>query len=137
MLIYIYIYIYLYYILNCLFIYYIILYFKIFIFIFILNCFIISPYLLTVFSPPFTASTLYNLRLLEGQRFSKAFEALKRDFPDIFLTGIKFWPFILLLNFYFIPLNFRVIFVQIAALLWNAYFSYRTQLCAGLYPDVY
>ncbi|MFH4977189.1 hypothetical protein AB6A40_003898 [Gnathostoma spinigerum] len=80
-----------------------------------------------LFAPPFSATIIYNLRLLEGQSLKRSWESLKRDFIGIYACSLAFWPGIQLFNFYFVPLHFRVILVQIAALLWNTFLSYRTQ----------
>ncbi|XP_075234991.1 mitochondrial inner membrane protein Mpv17-like [Lycorma delicatula] len=40
----------------------------------------------------------------------------------IFITLV--WPLVQLINFYFVPINYRIIFLQSIALLWNTYISF-------------
>lgn len=51
---------------------------------------------------------------------------LKHDFPDILVANWKLWPAVQLLNFYFVPLNFQVVLVQLVAVFWNTYISFKT-----------
>uniref|UniRef100_A0A914YBW3 Mitochondrial inner membrane protein Mpv17 n=1 Tax=Panagrolaimus superbus TaxID=310955 RepID=A0A914YBW3_9BILA len=79
------------------------------------------------FAPFFSASVIYNLRLLEGFGIKESWNKLVTDYLEIYKHSILFWPFVQLINFYCMPLNFRVIFVQLAALIWNTFLSFKTQ----------
>jgi protein Mpv17 len=79
------------------------------------------------FAPFFSASVIYNLRLLEGYGIKESWNKLLADYWGIYQHSMKFWPCVQIFNFYFLPLNFRVVFVQIAALFWNTFLSYKTQ----------
>ncbi|TKR82401.1 hypothetical protein L596_016132 [Steinernema carpocapsae] len=79
------------------------------------------------FAPVFSASIIFNLRLLEGYSAFESYEKLIADFWDIYKRSIQFWPAVQVFNFYLVPLHFRVSFVQVAALLWNCFLSYKTQ----------
>ncbi|GMR30430.1 hypothetical protein PMAYCL1PPCAC_00625, partial [Pristionchus mayeri] len=81
----------------------------------------------TLFAPGFNAFVLVCLRVLEGYTPSDAVDACKRDWFGIWTTSIKFWPVVNLFNFYLVPLQMRVVFVQFAALFWNSYLSFATQ----------
>uniref|UniRef100_A0A915AV39 Mitochondrial inner membrane protein Mpv17 n=2 Tax=Parascaris univalens TaxID=6257 RepID=A0A915AV39_PARUN len=81
----------------------------------------------TFFAPPFNATVLFNLRLLEGESPTQSYRSLKRDFLGVWIPSLSYWPGVQLINFYCVPLNLRVIVVQVAALLWNSFLSYRTQ----------
>ncbi|KAI1724375.1 mpv17 / PMP22 family domain-containing protein [Ditylenchus destructor] len=79
------------------------------------------------FAPIFSASIIYNLRLMEGYSIKESWEKLVIDYWDIYKRSIQYWPCMQLINFYVIPLQFRVIFTQVAALIWNVFLSHKTQ----------
>eukprot|EP00080_Pristionchus_pacificus_P000691 PDM60711.1 hypothetical protein PRIPAC_54517 [Pristionchus pacificus] len=79
------------------------------------------------FAPGFNAFILVCLRVLEGYSPSDAVAQCKRDWFGIWSTSIKVWPVANLFNFYLVPLQMRVVFVQFIALFWNSYLSYVTQ----------
>uniref|UniRef100_A0A0R3RHA8 Mitochondrial inner membrane protein Mpv17 n=1 Tax=Elaeophora elaphi TaxID=1147741 RepID=A0A0R3RHA8_9BILA len=72
-------------------------------------------------APLFTFSFIANLHILEGNSPKDALEKAKRDI-------IPVWPLVQLINFYLLPLRYRVIFVQFVGLFWNMYLSYATQI---------
>lgn len=81
----------------------------------------------TIFAPFFLATILFTLRSLEGKRPSETWSQLKLDYLPILKFNLAFWPPVQLFNFYLMPLNFRVIIVQLGSLVWNTYVSYKTQ----------
>ncbi|VDD89331.1 unnamed protein product [Enterobius vermicularis] len=80
-----------------------------------------------VFAPVFLATILFMLRSFEGSRPRECYQQIKRDYLPILVFNLEFWPLLQLFNFYLMPLNFRVIIVQLGSLVWNTYFSYQTQ----------
>ncbi|ETN85803.1 Mpv17 / PMP22 family protein [Necator americanus] len=79
------------------------------------------------FAPVFNALILVNLRLLEGLGLETSYRKMKEDWWIIYSSSLKVWPAVQLVNFYLIPLNMRVIVIQLVAFFWNAYLSYKTQ----------
>ncbi|KAK6019334.1 Mpv17 / PMP22 family protein [Ostertagia ostertagi] len=79
------------------------------------------------FAPFFNGVILFNLRLLEGLGIEKSWNKMKEDWWTIYSNSLKVWPAVQLANFYLVPLNMRVIVVQLVALFWNTYLSYKTQ----------
>ncbi|KAI6205495.1 hypothetical protein M3Y94_00798900 [Aphelenchoides besseyi] len=79
------------------------------------------------FAPPFSASIIFNLHLLQGYSISQSWNKLREHFFDIYKRSILYWPFVQILNFSVVPLRYRVIVVQVAALVWNAFLSFKTQ----------
>ena len=51
---------------------------------------------------------------------------IKANYADILVNNYKFWPIIQLFNFYVVPLQHRLMVVNLAALCWNTYLSWRT-----------
>lgn len=80
-----------------------------------------------MFSPIFNAIILVNLRLLEGFSFDKSVDKMKNDWYDVYTSSLKLWPAVQLVNFYFVPLNYRVILIQVVAFFWNSWLSFKTQ----------
>ncbi|KHJ92126.1 Mpv17 / PMP22 family protein [Oesophagostomum dentatum] len=79
------------------------------------------------FAPFFNGVILVTLRLLERLSFDTSWRKMKEDWWPIYSSSLMVWPAVQLVNFYLIPLNMRVIIVQMVAFFWNAYLSYRTQ----------
>jgi len=48
----------------------------------------------------------------------------KQKFWPTLINGYKLWPMVQLVNFYFVPLNHRLLVVNSVALGWNAYLAY-------------
>lgn len=88
------------------------------------------------FAPPFSASIIFGLHLLEGQSVKNAFQRLKAQFLDIYKRSVTYWPIVQLFNFYLIPLNMRVVIVQIAAFAWNSFLSYKTNQPGIILPPL-
>ncbi|KAG8227635.1 hypothetical protein J437_LFUL008712 [Ladona fulva] len=79
-----------------------------------------------VFAPNFLASFIVLLGFLGNEPWFKIKEKLQRDYCDILITNYKVWPTVQIVNFYVMPLQYQVLFVQIVALFWNTYLSWKT-----------
>ncbi|XP_053878101.1 protein Mpv17 isoform X2 [Malaclemys terrapin pileata] len=66
-------------------------------------------------------------RLIPGNTRMVALKkmALDQDYPDALLTNYYLWPAVQIANFYFIPLNHRLAVVQVVAVVWNSYLSWK------------
>ncbi|CAD6199986.1 unnamed protein product [Caenorhabditis auriculariae] len=79
------------------------------------------------FSPVIGSLTLINLWLLEGYSLKESKEKWDQIFGTIYKNSLFVWPSVQLINFYLVPLNYRIFLIQTVALLWNAYMSISTQ----------
>lgn len=52
----------------------------------------------------------------------QAQEMLQREYVDLMIEDLKFWPAMQFVNFYFVPLNFQVSVSTIVAVVCNTYF---------------
>lgn len=76
-------------------------------------------------APCFLAANITVLTLLHKKSFEEVDKELRRSYLSLLKLNYTFWPFVQLLNFYFIPLTYRVLFGSTAALIWNTLFSYK------------
>ncbi|RIA94110.1 hypothetical protein C1645_873642 [Glomus cerebriforme] len=77
----------------------------------------------TLFAPCFITTFFVCQALLEGQEKSQIFEKLKDVFVPTLINNYKLWPTVQLINFHFVPLNYRTLVVNCVALGWNTYLS--------------
>lgn len=50
-----------------------------------------------------------------------------KNFWDVLMANYYFWPFVNFLNFKYIPMDFRMVCVNICAVFWNAYLAWKNQ----------
>lgn len=75
------------------------------------------------FAPPGIAIYFTCTNLLLGHP-GMIKEKLSNEYFDALWTNYAIWPWIQMLNFYFVPLNYRTVVVNTAALGWNTYMSW-------------
>uniref|UniRef100_A0A1B6DMK9 Mitochondrial inner membrane protein Mpv17 n=1 Tax=Clastoptera arizonana TaxID=38151 RepID=A0A1B6DMK9_9HEMI len=78
-----------------------------------------------LFAPVFCAFAVYTFSSIRGQPFKEIKENLQHKYIDILLTNYKIWPLVQIVNFYFVPLIYRVLVVQAVAVIWNTYLSWK------------
>uniref|UniRef100_A0A914VLX5 Mitochondrial inner membrane protein Mpv17 n=1 Tax=Plectus sambesii TaxID=2011161 RepID=A0A914VLX5_9BILA len=89
------------------------------------------------FAPCLLSGFLINLRILEGNSPKESFDHWKKEFKGYMLASWKVWPMVQLVNFYLVPLQYRILVVQTVALFWNTYIAYRTQKPPDEYYEPY
>lgn len=73
---------------------------------------------------PFSLALFFTYNhLVEEGGFAGLAERFKTDFSNALKSSYKLWPFVQFVNFYLIPLSYRLIFVNIFAVGWSAYLS--------------
>lgn len=76
--------------------------------------------------PPFVSLLLTFTSVLEGSLA----EFLNQDFKDKFINinknGLIVWPIANIINFRYIPSQYRVLYVNVIGLGWNTYLSFAT-----------
>ncbi|KAK2846062.1 hypothetical protein Q7C36_010916 [Tachysurus vachellii] len=77
------------------------------------------------FAPCFLGTFLGIYGVLNGLTVEENVAKLKRDYADTLITNYYLWPAVQIANFYFIPLQHRLAVVQIVAVAWNSYLSWK------------
>ncbi|CAG0882778.1 unnamed protein product [Cyprideis torosa] len=87
------------------------------------------------FAPVLLALFLSLMQCINGECSRPAVEkTLRADYWDVLATNWSLWPAVQLVNFYIVPAEFRILVVQIVALFWNSYLSYKTNVGSAAIP---
>jgi len=62
--------------------------------------------------------------LLEGNGYDVISYKLRTKWKPTVLSAWKFWPPVNIINYLYVPLQYRVLYVNFASFLWNGYLSY-------------
>lgn len=77
------------------------------------------------FAPSFLAAFLGISGALNGLTVDENITKLKRDYSDALISNYYLWPPVQIANFYFTPLHHRLAVVQIVAIGWNSYLTWK------------
>ncbi|XP_022692015.1 protein SYM1-like isoform X1 [Varroa jacobsoni] len=78
-----------------------------------------------VFTPVFLPGFLITLSTFQGKNIDGICETVRTDTVPILLTNWMIWPAAQVINFNFVPLQFRVQFASTIALFWNIYLAWK------------
>ncbi|KAJ8275174.1 hypothetical protein COCON_G00097990 [Conger conger] len=76
-------------------------------------------------APCFLGTFLGISGALNGLTVDENIAKLKRDYTDALIASYSVWPAVQMANFYFVPLHHRLAVVQIVAVAWNSYLSWK------------
>ncbi|ELT92548.1 hypothetical protein CAPTEDRAFT_92614, partial [Capitella teleta] len=79
----------------------------------------------SLFAPVFGGIFLYSMTLWGTKSHETSVLKLKQDYTTILLNNYKLWPAAQIVNFYFIPLQHRILYVNFIAVIWNTYLAYE------------
>ncbi|KAK3942771.1 hypothetical protein QBC46DRAFT_339273 [Diplogelasinospora grovesii] len=74
-----------------------------------------------IFAPTFIGVFLSSMAVLEG---GSPTEKLEKTYTSALTTNWMVWPFVQMVNFKLIPLQHRLLFVNVISIGWNCYLSY-------------
>ncbi|XP_061602438.1 protein Mpv17 [Cololabis saira] len=77
------------------------------------------------FAPCFLGGFLSISGALNGLTVEENVAKLKRDYTDALILNYYLWPPVQIANFYFIPLHHRLAVVQLVAIAWNSYLTWK------------
>ncbi|XP_045916207.1 protein Mpv17 isoform X2 [Micropterus dolomieu] len=77
------------------------------------------------FAPCFLGAFLCISGALNGLTVEENVNKLKRDYTDALISNYYLWTPVQIANFYFIPLRHRLAVVQIVAVGWNSYLTWK------------
>jgi protein Mpv17 len=77
-----------------------------------------------LFSPTVVVGYFTVRSILEGTGLAGAKEKLSTKFKPTLIGAWKFWPPVNSINFYFVPLQFRVLYMNVLSLLWSGYLTF-------------
>lgn len=75
--------------------------------------------------PSYTALFYGWLSVFEGKGLTEAKQKFEDTWWDIFVAGSAFWPAANMVNFMYCPPMYRVLYLNVAGLYWNAFLSYQ------------
>lgn len=78
-----------------------------------------------IFAPLFIPTFMTSLMMLQGEAYNEITTTIQVQYTDLVLKNWIMWTPTQLLNFRFVPARFQVLFSNIVALIWNAYFSFK------------
>jgi len=76
------------------------------------------------FSPPFYTSFFAIMPLLEGHGVSNSIENIKQKFLTTYLVDCVVWPPAQTINFRYFKPEYRLLFVSVVSVGWNAFLSW-------------
>lgn len=78
-----------------------------------------------LFSPAFIPCFLVCLGFLQQRQWADIQQTVRRDYVPILVTSYMIWPAAQIINFRFVPLQYRVPFASAVALVWNTYLAWK------------
>jgi len=76
-----------------------------------------------LFTPVFLTLTLYLLSRLQGEKHQEALELTNEKFMSSLFANWKIWTVPQMININLVPVQYRVLFANLVALVWNFYLT--------------
>ena len=78
-------------------------------------------------SPFYNAIYFYGVNYLEYYNHQTALDNVSKTFIPVMMVDYSFWPFANIINFKYIPIQFRMLYVNILGIFWNTFLAYKNQ----------
>eukprot|EP00850_Spirogloea_muscicola_P001101 SM000004S14971 [mRNA] locus=s4:490039:491613:+ [translate_table: standard] len=69
------------------------------------------------------ASPSYNA----GRPMPAVREKIRRDYPSVQINGWRLWPLVSIINYKYVPMNLRALYVNCVAVIWTTFLILRSQ----------
>jgi len=79
-----------------------------------------------LFAPCFIVVFTTSAYTLNGGKFQNLRAHLESMYFDVLTSNWKLWPAAQIVNFYFVPLQHRLLVMNLVALIWNTYLAWKT-----------
>ena len=79
-----------------------------------------------VFAPLFLFAILSAVAFMQGKDYDNIRDDIQANYKDVLKSNYLLWPWVQIVNFTFVPLQYQVLLVQVVALFWNTYLSWKT-----------
>jgi len=80
----------------------------------------------TLWAPSFLAMFFCLVGAMNGKEVEEIKDKFRSDYIDAMKINYMIWPAVQIVNFKFVPMQHRVIVVNIVALFWNTYLAYTS-----------
>uniref|UniRef100_A0A7R9YBL3 Peroxisomal membrane protein 2 n=1 Tax=Pinguiococcus pyrenoidosus TaxID=172671 RepID=A0A7R9YBL3_9STRA len=78
-----------------------------------------------IMAPPFLLGSIFFLQTLLSGSVRGGAKAAREQFASVFSSSIKLWTPAQLVNFKLVPIEYRVLFGNLVAILWNAFLAMK------------
>lgn len=75
-------------------------------------------------APVCIALFFYGMGTLEKKSFKESHTELKEKFVTVYIVDLCIWPVTQFVNFYFIPLQYRVVYSNLVTMIYDVFLSY-------------
>jgi len=79
----------------------------------------------SVMAPTIVSIFFFMVGILEGRPLGDVVAKYKRDFIDTMKGNYVLWPAANLINFKFVPLDLRILYINCVSLIWNIFISHQ------------
>jgi len=87
-----------------------------------------------VTSPCFSLQFFIGMSLLEGKSWKESWGEFVKKFPMVFIFDCVLWPPFQVVNFYYLPPHYRLLYVNVVTVIWNVFLSYMKHYDAEHIP---
>lgn len=85
--------------------------------------------------PVYLTAMFFYLGKLEGLSTSDCIDKVKQGLPTTILAGSLLWPAVNVVNFMYVPVQSRVLYMNATGCVWNAYLSHRNMKTHNIRQD--
>lgn len=71
----------------------------------------------------YLSAMMLNNLLIQKKNFKNGLKIIENDFWKIYKTGLYIWPVAQCINFYYVPLHWRVLYFNSVSFIWNCWLA--------------